>query len=220
MATRLVFEQELQELRKSVADMGYQVESNYDRLFAALPASDFGTVEALVKNDRDVNDMERAVEAQCLHLITKQQPIARDLRVVSASLKVVTDIERIGDHVADIAELALRGEYVDLGEISDHLEPMIAETREQMHRAIEAFVSRDASRVREVTEGDDVVDSLFAAVQADVIRFLRRGTGREDACVDVLLIAKYLERIGDHAVNIGEWESFQESGSIDHVRLL
>ncbi|MCD8010728.1 MAG: hypothetical protein LUF34_08120 [Lachnospiraceae bacterium] len=109
MATRLIFEQELQELRKSVANMGYQVESNYDRLFAALRASDFGTVEALVKNDRDVNDMERAVEAQCLHLITKQQPIARDLRVVSASLKVVTDIERIGDHVADIAELALRG---------------------------------------------------------------------------------------------------------------
>lgn len=109
MATRLLFEQELQELRKSVADMGYQVESNYDRLFAALQTLDFGTVEAIVKNDRDVNDMERAVEAQCLHLITKQQPIARDLRVVSASLKVVTDIERIGDHVADIAELALRG---------------------------------------------------------------------------------------------------------------
>ena len=162
----------------------------------------------------------RNIESRCLSLITRQQPIAGDLRMISAALKVVTDIERIGDQTADIAELMLRMKGSELDLYSRHITGMLGVAKEIVHDAVDAFVNRDSRAADEVIRHDDVVDELFSKVKDDLVRRLQEGVSDVDACVDVLLIAKYLERIGDHAVNIAEWELFQESGSIRDIRLM
>ena len=220
MTTRVIFQQELKDLRQSVAEMGRQIGENYTGLFQAIQSNDRKTMIWLLKNDRNINDMKRSIEGQCLHLITKQQPVAGDLRVISACLKVVTDMERVGDHVSDIAEILLRFEHQDFSTISSHMESMIEETGKLLKQAIQAFVEQKKDQAKELIPGDDRIDDLFAQVKDDIVRTLRSVNANCDECIDLLMIAKYLERIGDHAVNICEWESFQESGTIDHIRLL
>lgn len=220
MSPRPTFEQELKQLHEDVREMGMIVENTYDELFEAVMNQDEEMLERIMKSDRMINDMQRNIEASCLTLITKQQPVARDLRLVTAALKVVTDIERIGDHCADIAELMLRLNMADLSGYSIHLPKMIEETKKLEHAAVDAFVNRNLAAAGQVIRDDDIVDDLFNQVKADLVAHIRTGTVGADECVDVLMLAKYLEKIGDHAVNIGEWEEFQEKGVIDDVRLL
>ncbi len=220
MSPRPTFEQELKQLHEDVREMGMTVERTYDELFDAVKQQNDEMLERIMKSDRIINDMQRNIEASCLTLITKQQPVARDLRLVTAALKVVTDIERIGDHCADIAELILRLEMVDLTKYSQHLSRMIEETKKLEHAAVDAFVNRDLAAAKQVILDDDIVDDLFNKVKMDLVEHIKGGTIGADECVDVLMLAKYLEKIGDHAVNIGEWEDFQENGTIDDVRIL
>lgn len=220
MTPRITFEHELEELKINLEEMGQHVESIYDRLFLAIGAGDKNAIRNIMKDDRVINDMEKHIEARCLTLITKQQPVARDLRVVSAALKVVTDLERVGDQVTDIAEITLRFDDSDVFRYSVHLATMADATKEQLHQAVEAFINRDMESATELIAGDDVIDDLFNKVKSDVIDYLRTGKWPADECIDLLMIAKYLEKIGDHAVNIGQWEIFQETGYMDEVRLL
>lgn len=220
MSPRPVFEQELKKLHEDVKEMGMTVETTYDDLFDAVNLKDNDTINRILHNDRLINTMQRNIEASCLTLITKQQPIARDLRTVTASLKVVTDIERIGDHCSDIAELVLRLQGRELSEFSAHLPKMIEETKRLEHAAVDAFVNRDCEAAKQVIRDDDIVDDLFNKVKMDLVEHIKAGSTNADECVDVLMIAKYLEKIGDHAVNIGEWEDFQENGTIEDMRLL
>lgn len=220
MSPRILFEHQLEELKKNVTSMGEQTEHVYNQLFSALEKKERETLEAIVANDRMINDMRRHIEAQCLTLLTKQQPVARDLRMVSAALKVVTDIERVGDHVSDIAELLLRMDMPVLQEFSESLGAMVQAAGKSIVESIEAFVERDMGNAKEVIAYDDVIDDYFNKVKEDLIADLKAGKKHPDDCVDVLMITKYLEKIGDHAVNIGEWAIFQETGNIDDVRLL
>lgn len=219
MAPRISFERELEELRKNVTDMGELIEQVYDKLFDALENGDTESMHSLVNNDRVINDMQHHIEAKCLTLITRQQPVARDLRTVSAALKVVTDIERVGDHVSDIAELLIRMKMPKLADFSESLPKMVQAAKQIVAEAVEAFVVGNMTAAREVIAFDDVIDDFFNKVKEDLIADLKNGKDA-DNCIDVLMIAKYLERIGDHAVNIGEWAIFQETGSVDDVRLL
>ena len=205
MTPRITFEHELEELKINLEEMGQHVESIYDRLFLAIGAGDKNAIRNIMKDDRVINDMEKHIEARCLTLITKQQPVARDLRVVSAALKVVTDLERVGDQVTDIAEITLRFDDSDVFRYSVHLATMADATKEQLHQAVEAFINRDMESATELIAGDDVIDDLFNKVKSDVIDYLRTGKWPADECIDLLMIAKYLERIGDHATNIAEW---------------
>lgn len=220
MTPRITFEHELEELKINLEEMGQHVESIYDRLFLAIGAGDKSAIRNIMKDDRVINDMEKHIEARCLTLITKQQPVARDLRVVSAALKVVTDLERVGDQVTDIAEITLRFDDSDVFRYSVHLATMADATKEQLHQAVEAFINRDMESATELIAGDDVIDDLFNKVKSDVIDYLRTGKWPADECIDLLMIAKYLEKIGDHAVNIADWECFQETGNIHNTRLL
>ncbi len=219
MSPRLLFEEELEELKRSVSDMGEQIEKVYDRLFEVLKERDREALEAIVTNDRVINDMQRSIEAKCLTLLTKQQPVARDLRTVSAALKVVTDIERVGDHVSDMAELFLRLNMQNVEDFSTSLPKMIEAAKRSVGEAIEAFVNMNMEAAKDVIAFDDVIDDLFNKVKEELIGDLRSGKKDPDDCVDVLMIAKYLEKIGDHAVNIGEWAIFRETGDIDDVRI-
>ena len=219
MSPRLLFEEELEELKRSVSDMGEQIEKVYDRLFEVLKERDREALEAIVTNDRVINDMQRSIEAKCLTLLTKQQPVARDLRTVSAALKVVTDIERVGDHVSDMAELFLRLDMQNVEDFSASLPQMIEAAKRSVGEAIEAFVDMNMEAAKDVIAFDDVIDDLFNKVKEELIGDLRSGKKDPDDCVDVLMIAKYLEKIGDHAVNIVEWAIFRETGDIDDVRI-
>lgn len=220
MAMRSIYMEELDSLRKSVKEMGEAVEASFDQLLTAVDSKDEDLEMKIISGDRVINDMERNIESRCLSLITRQQPIAGDLRMISAALKVVTDIERIGDQTADIAELMLRMKGTELDTYSRHITGMLGVAKEIVHDAVDAFVNRDSKAADEVIRHDDVVDELFSKVKDDLVRRLQEGVSDVDACVDVLMIAKYLERIGDHAVNIAEWELFQESGSIKDIRLM
>ena len=220
MSPRVTFEHELELLKQSVTEMGTRVENTYDTLFRALVEKDRETVESILKSDRIINDMQHSIEARCLSLITRQQPIARDLRIVTASLKAVTDIERIGDHISDIAELLLRLELPEFADFSESLPVMVEETKKMVHNAVDAFVNRQPGDAKQVIEDDDKVDDLFNCVKEDLIHLLKEEKKHADDCVDILMITKYLEKIGDHAVNIGEWEIFQETGSIAEAILL
>lgn len=220
MSPRITFDNELRLLKENVADMAQKVESNYDSLFDAFNNKSEEEIARIRNIDKDINKRQREIESQCLFLITKQQPVIGDLRVVTASLKVVTDIERVGNHVADMADLMLRIGMKDLEQYSVHLTPMICAAKEMVRTAVEAFVNRDKEAAKDVIKEDDVVDDLFNKVKYDIIDSLKREVKDADECVDVLMVAKYLEKIGDHAVNIGEWEIFQETGNISDMRLL
>lgn len=220
MSPRITFENELKLLKQNVADMAEKVENNYVSLFDALSNKSEEDIIRIRNIDKDINKRQREIESQCLFLITKQQPVIGDLRVVTASLKVVTDIERVGDHVADMADLMLRIGMRDLKQYSVHLMPMVSAAKDMVRTAVEAFVNRDQKAAEAVIREDDVVDDLFNKVKYDIIDSLKREVKDADECVDMLMLAKYLEKIGDHAVNIGEWEIFQETGNISNMRLL
>ncbi len=220
MSPRITFENELKLLKQNVADMAEKVENNYVSLFDALSNKSEEDIIRIRNIDKDINKRQWEIESQCLFLITKQQPVIGDLRVVTASLKVVTDIERVGDHVADMADLMLRIGMRDLKQYSVHLMPMVSAVKDMVRTAVEAFVNRDKKAAAAVIREDDVVDDLFNKVKYDIIDSLKREVKDADECVDILMLAKYLEKIGDHAVNIGEWEIFQETGNISNMRLL
>lgn len=219
MSPRTVFEEELSALKNNIQEMGQEVEKAYDSLFDAIKEKDRETIEALKRNDRRVNDMERKIESRCLALITKQQPVAKDLRMISAALKVVTDLERVGDNVADIADLILRLDFADFGLYSTHLETMIEETKRIIHDGVDAFINRDVETAKEFYKRDDVIDDLFNLVKEDLVNCLKKEDQNVDNCIDILMIAKYLEKMGDHAVIIAEWEVFRETGTMKEFRI-
>ena len=221
MSPRILFEQELESLKNKVAEMGERAQISYDRLLFAVKGMDRETLKQLLDNDRQMLDMLRSIEARCLTLLTRQQPVARDLREVSASLKVVTDIERIGDHVSDMAELFLRMEegYDFMGK-EPTVAAMMNEAREMLHMSVEAFVQGNTDMARKVIDRDDVVDDYFNQVKEEMMEAIRSQDPDAEKEVDLLMIAKYLEKIGDHAVNMGEWAIFQKTGDIQDVRLL
>lgn len=220
MSPRITFEKELSLLREHVTDMAKQVEKNYEKLFDSFEKKDEKALQRMGRIDKEINKKQREIESECLFLITKQQPVVGDLRVVTAGLKVVTDIERIGDHVADMAELLLRMGMKEMSQYSVHLSPMIAAAKEMLHTAVTSFVESDMEAAHAVIDADDVVDDLFNRVKEDIIDSLKKEAKDADICIDTMMLAKYLEKIGDHAVNIGEWAIFQKTGNVDNIRIL
>lgn len=219
---RITYEHELQELKKELKTMARQVESAIDQTFAAFADDDRDLAWEVIRDDRNINDMERAIEARCLSLILKQTPVAGDLRMVSTALKVVTDLERIGDHASDIAELVLQIRGKDGYQMLHHLPVMASRAGEMLHDAIEAFLAQDERASGEIIRKDDEIDRLFGQTKKDVAEMLKASVEDDqiDNAIDLLMIAKYLERIGDHAVNICEWTQFSRTGAVKNVRLL
>lgn len=214
MTARTAFEYQLAILNENLAKMGHLVENSIDNIFIALKNQDPVLAKEIMEGDHLVNELEKTIESQCLSLITRQQPVAKDLRLVSAALKVVTDIERIGDHAADIGEILLRFEHGDFYHVSEKIPPMLEASKNMVHESVDAFINRDVARASNVIQSDDFVDQLFNDIKSEIVILLQEGNISPDCCVDVLMIAKYLERIGDHAVNIGEWTIFQKSGPL------
>ena len=220
MSIRVTFEHELDALNKDLREMGRLVENAIEQTFVAFEDQNYAMAEDIIKGDRTVNDMERAIEARCLSLILRQQPVAGDLRQISTALKVVTDLERIGDHASDIAELILRIKSDHAYHIVKHLPAMASAAQKMVHDAIEAFIAQDMDTAMEIIKRDDEVDNLFNQVKTDVIALLKESPSQADQGIDLLMIAKYLERIGDHAVNVCEWTQFAKTGALKNVRIM
>lgn len=220
MAARLSFDAELKLLKEDLHEMARLIEAAIDKIMVAFEKQDQALAREIIDADRIVNDIEKAIEARCLSLIIKQQPVARDLRVVTTALKVVTDMERIGDHAADIAELILREKREHIFELVKHIPEMGNASKDMVRDAVTAFTTLNVEMARDIMKRDDIVDNLFDQVKLEVVNILKTSSDQVDQCVDILMIAKYFERIGDHVVNICEWTEFHETGTMNNIRLL
>ena len=217
---RITFEQELENLNESLTEMGTKVEKIIERTFEAFGKNDRDALQKIIGGDGDVDRMEKDIEAKCLSLMLRQQPVAKDLRHISMALKVVTDLERIGDHAVDIAELAMRLDQKDAQSMIEYLPEMVENVKTMLRESINAFVKKDRELARSMEERDDVIDGLFNRVKQEAVKLLKEDGAESDKVVDLLMLAKYLERIGDHAVNVCEWTEFFDTGLVKDVRIL
>lgn len=206
------FDKQLNDLNDLLIEMGNAVESSIKVSVEALIGQNTELAKSVIEGDREVDELEKEIESKCLKLLLQQQPVASDLRMISAALKIITDMERIGDQAADIAEITLflaDDKYVrDLVHIPQMAEAVI----KMVKSSIDAYVNKDLDLVMQVIEYDDVVDDLFDIVKGDVIELIRSNVDNGEQSIDFLMVAKYLERIGDHAENISEWVYFSITG--------
>lgn len=219
MAARLSFYAELKLLKEDLFEMARLIEEAIEKIMIAFESQDHDLSKQIILGDRIINDIEKSIEARCLSLIVKQQPVASDLRFVTTALKVVTDMERIGDHAADIAELIIRDKRDHIYELVKYIPEMGNATKAMVHDAVQAFTTLNVEKAKEIIKQDDMVDNLFDKVKLEVANILKESSKQVDQCVDILMIAKYFERIGDHSVNICEWIEFRETGSVNNIRI-
>ena len=219
-SARPTFEEALTQLNVELIKMGATVEKSIMDAVEAFKNHDEKLAKDIVAKDRIVDDMEKNIEAQCLSLILRQQPVAGDLRVVSTALKMVTDMERIGDQASDIAELIPHLGEGDTYDACSHIPDMAQVALEMVHGAINAFVEGDVQKAKEIINKDDIVDDYCDKVKNEVADLLREKTGSVDVILNFLMIAKYFERIGDHAENICEWVEFSKTGEYKDERII
>lgn len=206
------FDEQLALLNRELIEMGALCEEVIALSAQALTEGNAELAARVAPLDQEIDRKEREIESLCLKLLLQQQPVAKDLRQISAALKMITDMERIGDQAGDIAELVtfMAGEpYIKKLE---HLPQMAAATQRMLTQAIDAFVRRDLALAQQVMEMDDIVDGLFEEMKSELILLLPKDTANASQCIDFLMIAKYYERIGDHAVNIAEWVEYAITG--------
>lgn len=206
------FDRELDLLNEELIEMGNIIESSIETAVVALINQDAVLASRVVENDKEVNDMEKAIERRCLKLLLQQQPVASDLRLISSALKMITDMERIGDQASDISEITIRLVGQKYIKNISHIPQMAAATIKMVRQSIDAYVKRDLELVKSVINYDDEVDELFNIVKNEVIDLIRERKDNGEQAVDFLMIAKYLERIGDHAENIAEWVYYSITG--------
>lgn len=209
---RKKYDLELDELNTLLIKMAAKVEQAVADAMKALEERDQDLAATVSKNDRDVDRMERRIEDMCLMLLLKQQPVAGDLRFISAALKIITDLERIGDHAQDICEISLTMDEKPLSVSTDLIMRMFIESTSMIKMAIDAFITNDEDLATQCINHDDVVDDLFLELREEIIDKFREQKEDPHELVDLLQIAKYLERVGDHAQNIGEWVIFSLTG--------
>ena len=208
---RNLFDNQLNTLHRKLIEMGSACETAIDLAVKALLEGNTEIAHEAAAHDREINQMERDIEAICLKMLLQQQPVARDLRQISAAMKIITDMERIGDQAEDIGEIVpfLNGRT---GQECEDIR-LMAETAQQMVRsAVDAYVNQDMALVKKVLSMDDIVDNAFDRTKETLIHMIADNKEDGQYCLDLLMIAKYLERIGDHSTNIAEWVEFSITG--------
>lgn len=205
------FDEQLDLLNVELIRMGALCEEAISLATRALLEGSAAAAEKAVAVDTEIDQKEREIEQLCIKLLLKQQPVARDLRVISAALKMISDMERIGDQAADISEIT---KYIGRNDNKSnvHIADMAKATGKMVTDSIDSFVKKDLELAYSVMRYDDVVDGLFSAVRRELIGLISEDSRNGELCIDLLMIAKYFERIGDHAVNIAEWVEFSLTG--------
>lgn len=205
---RSKFDEQLKKLNEEMMHMGSMIEESIQKAIEAFIHQDADSAKDIMEGDSEIDREQKKIESLCFNLLM-QQPVARDLRTISAAMKMVTDMERIGDHAADISEMTILMSSDKPYRVNiEHVKSMASETMLMLIRAIEAYVEKNNDKAHIVMKQDDVVDDLFDKVKAELIDFIREHPEDGEQAEDLLMVAKYFERIGDHATNIAEWVEF------------
>ncbi|MBO5171252.1 MAG: phosphate signaling complex protein PhoU [Oscillospiraceae bacterium] len=210
---RTKFDEQLRQLGMKMTHMGNLIEKNIQDAVQALLSQDTETARRIMAEDELVDQEQKKIENICFQLLIQQQPVARDLRTITAALKMVTDMERIGDHAADISELTIAMAAVPYPLRGENIRKMAGETIVMLLDAVNSYVNKDIEKAHTVIAHDDIVDNYFVKVKADLIEVIRENPEYGEHAADLLLVNKYLERIGDHATNIAEWVIFALNGN-------
>lgn len=208
---RSKFDEQLALLNKEMIEMGALCEEAIAMTAKALSEGDLSLAAKVAPISSEIDHKERDIESRCLKLLLQQQPVARDLRQISAALKMITDMERIGDQAEDIAEIitCLNGRTANE---SAHIHDMAKETIKMVTKSVDAFVCQDVELAKSVIGLDDTVDNYFISAKNKLIEIIAANPTDGEYALDLLMITKYFERIGDHAVNIAEWVIFSVTG--------
>ena len=206
------YNRQLSELEKMMCDMGQMIETAIEDAMTALLEKDQEKAKEIIQNDEKVDHQQKKIEDLCMQLLLSQQPVATDLRQISSAIKMVTDMERIGDHAADISDITLQ--LVQSGYPHDlsNVKKMAEETTHMLKDSLDAYIEKDAQKAVKVIHQDDVVDEYFSNIKKEIIRQINESSEGGEQEADLLMIIKYLERIGDHATNIAEWVLFYITG--------
>jgi len=205
------FDEQLFELNREIIEMGAMCEEAIASAAKAMSSGDVELAAKVKENGSSIDRMEREIESRCIKLLLHQQPVARDLRLISAALKMITDMERIGDQAEDIAEIVtfLQGHSMEGMEL---IEDMARETIGMVTSSVDAFVKKDVELAKQVIDRDDIVDTYFSKLKCGIIAMIADGSADGEFALDLLMISKYFERIGDHATNIAEWVIYSVTG--------
>ena len=210
---RKTFDDQLMQLNREMISMGALCENVIAMAAKSLLEGDTGLAQKVPVTDAEIDQKEREIESMCLKLLLQQQPVARDLRIISSALKMITDMERIGDMASDISEITMMDSELLAVSNLEHISQMEKETIQMVNESIKAFVKKDIQLAQKVIDDDDIVDALFEKVKSDLIEIMRTDVSVCNGAVDLLMVAKYFERIGDHATNIAEWVLFSIEGT-------
>ncbi len=205
------FDEQLEKLHIELIKMGALCEEAVTTAIGALEKNDTAALDKVFETDSEIDQAERDIERLCMKLLLQQQPVATDLRVISSALKMITDMERVGDQASDIAEISriiIEGGHG----INEDMKVMAREAVKMVTESVDSFVRKDLELARKVIAYDDIVDNLFSKMKKDVIDIISKDSSLGEYSIDLLMIAKYLERIGDHATNIAEWVEFSITG--------
>ena len=211
---RKTFDAELQELNYEMIDMAAAAEDAIDVVTQSLASGDEESSKSAMEMTRHMDEMERDIDNRCLRLLLQQQPVARDLRTISAALKMVTDLQRIGDQCANIAEISLLLKGQQQTRTLADIRGMSQKAGVMVKRSIFAYVNRDTESAQAVIQLDDEVDQLFRTIKGELVELIVDNREEADQAIDLIIIAKYLERIADHAVNIAQWAIFCVTGEL------
>ena len=205
------FDEQLFEMNRDLIEMGAMCEEAIASAVKALTKNDKELAENVKKAGSLIDQMERDIESRCMKLLLHQQPVARDLRAISAALKMITDMERIGDQAEDIAAMVLYTADHNMEDF-DIIEEMAKETVKMVTDSVDAFVQKDVELAQDVIKRDDIVDNYFSKVKYDIIKLIAENRTDGELALDLLMSSKYFERIGDHATNIAEWVIYSVTG--------
>ena len=216
---RMRFDQQLEELNLELIKMGALCERAIRRAADQLLNEKETEPQAIDRMEEEINHKERDIENLCMKLLLQQQPVARDLRMISSALKMISDMERIGDQAQDIADMA---KFVKVQEIAHKMNigKMAEATIKMVTESIDSFVKKDLDSAAAVVKYDDVVDDLFLKIKTELPAMMEKDSQNAEYYIDLIMIAKYFERIGDHAVNVCEWTEFSKTGALKHVRIM
>ncbi len=209
------FDKQIELLNNQLIEMGSMIESAIEMAVSALVTQNVDKANEAIIFDEDINEMEKQIEGLCMKLLLQQQPVAKDLRLISSALKMITDMERIGDHAADISEMTILMAGTPYIVNPKHIQGMAKETTDMVIKSVNAFVNKDIGLARAVIDQDDVVDNLFMQVKQELITLINQNAEYGEQATDILMVAKYFERIGDHATNIAEWVIYSMTGKHD-----
>lgn len=216
---RAIFDRELQRLHDDVLRLGGMVEDALNRTMVALREMNTAMAEEIIRQDDAIDEMDARIEKHCLSLFAMQSPVAQDMRVVGSSLKMLTDLERIADHAADISELTIRlAPGRTQTRLPDEVFRMADMARGMLNRSLEAYKNRDLESAKAVCADDDQVDAMFNRIVLDLIGRMKQNPDTMETGIDILFIVKYLERIADHATNIAEWVAYVQTGRHSHMQ--